>query len=137
MYFDANRKVTSTIYERLTAEKYNVSILTVQPPNAKDAPDMMLKELSRKKCSRLIQVSTIAGEDKFGKFFGFNIEVLRIEPKSSTPTPGDRSAVVAGEYKKVYRYERNEENYKNLSLSGIGQQAYKELKESLVLENIK
>lgn len=114
MWDKVNAAVTTELHDRLVQQQYKVIKVLVPTQRTRKAEDLILGSLAANRCSRLLQVSHKVDEDATGKYFRFDIALLRITPTTGAPTAGESISVrTASEFQREYRYPRTQESFDN------------------------
>lgn len=114
MWDKVNAAVTTELHDRLVLQQYKVVKVLVPTERTRKAEDLMLSSLAANRCNRLLQVSHKVDEDAAGKYFRFDIALLRIAPTTDAPSAADGITVrTAREFQREYRYPRTQESFEN------------------------
>jgi hypothetical protein len=126
-----NAAVTTELHDRLVAQRYQVVKLLVPTERTAKAEDIVLAGLAAHRCNRLLQVSHKVDEDSSGRYFRFDIALLRMAPKEDAgASPGSVSVRAIGEYRREYRYPRTQESFENFYTGTFAEQVLADLNRS-------
>lgn len=132
----ANEQISGLIYDNLIADKYKVVRLTVGEND--DLQQVLVKAMARNKCSRILQLTHLVGDDANGKYVTYRVDALHVEPKKAR-LPGDTgtNVVTVGDYTKDYRYPFNPAFFVVFDFNIFAKAAYVDLKSSGVLKPLR
>ncbi len=110
----------------------------VQPSEISQVDQVAVRELARNRCNRLMQISFEANEDNQGRYFKYNIHLLKMEP-NGIPDPTNKSTgvVTRSEYQRSYRYPRTVETMTTFNIGAFALRAYFDMKASGALETLR
>ena len=107
-----NAAVTTELHDRLAQQQYKVIKVLVPTERTQKAEELVLGSLATNRCSRLLQVSHKVDEDAAGKYFRFDIALLRIAPATDAPSAaGSITVRTAREFQREYRYPRTQQSF--------------------------
>lgn len=138
---EVNRELWGQLADQLRAGTYDIdTVFTEAADQNKPQPQLPkpLVAVARSRCAQLIQISHDVGEDKDGRYFAFDIAVLRFRSKGKAASPQHGLNVVPYEdFSKRYRYARTEDQMKSFSTVKFVEQAFQDLMAAHVLDGIK
>lgn len=137
---EVNREVWAQLADQLRTATYDFdAVFTEASDSSKNTPlPKPLLAVARSRCAQLIQISHDIGEDKDGRYFSFDIAVLRFRSKARATSAQPGTSVVPYEdYSKRYRYARTEASLGTFSPTKLADQLFQELTASHVLDGIK
>lgn len=137
IWSEVNKQVTGYLYRDLAADAYNVREFIVPAERTPGNEQMVIGDMIRERCNRLIQVAHTVGEDANGRFFRFDISVLRLVPKPAGMTDPKTNARTVGEFSRQYRYPRTEEAFDAFHTGTFAHQVYRDLQASGVLATMR
>ena len=132
---EVNRRITQRLQARLF-EQYRVEPLLIESAQRTQAQSLVGVAMAKHNCSRILQVSHDVNEDAAGRFVRYDISMLGTKPSGKT-APGGTVVTTTGLYAKSYRYARTMEFMKTFSPSEFGDQVFKDLEASGVLQGIR
>ena len=109
-----NASITTELHDRLVAQRLPVIkyIVPTQRPGLGEGlvDGLVLEQLAMNRCNRLLQVSHQVDEDAGGRYFRFDVALMRLEPsRGDTARAGSISVRTVGEFRKGYRHPRTQE----------------------------
>ncbi|TAK93187.1 MAG: hypothetical protein EPO09_13475 [Aquabacterium sp.] len=137
---EVNREVWAQLADQLRTATYDFDAVFTEASdsNSKTPLPKPLLAVARSRCAQLIQISHDIGEDKDGRYFSFDLAVLRFRSKGRAASAQPGTSVVPYEdYSKHYRFARTEEALSTFSPTKLAGQIFQELIASHVLESIK
>lgn len=138
IWSEVNKQVTTYLFQDLAADAYNVREFIVPAERSPASDRLVIDDMVRQRCNRLIQVAHTVAEDANGRFFRFDVTVLRMIPKPAgmTGTPNTNVRTV-GEFSRQYRYPRTEEAFHTFRTGTFAHQVYRDLQASGVLATMR
>lgn len=135
---EVNREVTGHVAERLRTDTYDIDIVFTDARDEGKQPPKPLLAMARSRCAQLIEISHHIGEDKGGRFFAFEVAVLRFRGKGAVAASQPGMDVVAHEdYRKRYQYPQTDALFKSFNIGQFAQEAFQDLIASGVINGIK
>lgn len=109
-----NAAITTELHDRLVAQRLPVIkylVPTQRPGPGEGLVDgLVMEQLAMNRCNRLLQVSHQVDEDAGGRYFRFDVTLMRLEPnRGDAVRAGSISVRTVGEFSKAYRYPRTQE----------------------------
>lgn len=137
-WYEANRQVTEHLYDDLAKGQFKVVKLIVPVEKLEANKQLVIQELAKNRCSRLIQVSHSVGEDGEGKFFRFDVAMIRLVPqRDGAVAAGGTNVATLGEFTREYRYPRNEASFASFRTGTFADTVYADLKKSGALNALR
>jgi thiamine pyrophosphate-dependent acetolactate synthase large subunit-like protein len=138
MWDKVNAAVTTELHDRLVQQQYKVVKVLVPTERTRKAEDLMLSSLASNRCNRLLQVSHKVDEDAAGKYFRFDIALLRIAPAADASSAADSITVrTAREFQREYRYPRTQESFDNFYTGTFAETVLADLTRSGTLQPLR
>lgn len=138
MWDKVNAAVTTELHDRLAQQQYKVVKVLVPTQRTRKAEELMLGSLAANRCNRLLQVSHKVDEDAAGKYFRFDIALLRIAPAADAPSAADGVTVrTASEFRREYRYPRTQESFENFYTGTFAERVLADLTRSGALQPLR
>lgn len=132
-WHDVNRQISSSLYEKLSADGFKAVPLTVARDD--NATHAIATAAARNRCNRVIQVEHTVSEDAQGKYFTYQVSLMRF---SATGRTADGTQVVTvGEYQRSYRFPRTAETFRTLTPVGFASTVFADLEASGKLEPLR
>jgi hypothetical protein len=111
MWDKVNAAITAELHDRLVERRYKVLKFVVPTERTAKAEDLVIADMATNRCNRLLQVSHKVDEDASGRYFRFDITLLRIDPKEAAqPSAGSVTVRTSSEFQRGYRYPRTQES---------------------------
>jgi hypothetical protein len=133
-----NSQVANHLYDELVFNKFKVVKLTISPKESPDTERLVAAAMARNRCNRVIQVVNIVNEDAQGRFFKYDISVMRFDPKGArTPGSVGTRVTTVGEFSRSYRYVRNDATFKTFFTGTFASSVYSDLAASGTLVPLK
>lgn len=137
-WHEINKQIADHLFEELVLSKYRVVKLTISPNDSFDTERLVIAAMSRHRCNRLIQISSIVNEDSQGRFFRYDITLLRAEPKGvRAPGATGTNIVTVGEYTRAYRYPRTDATFKSFYTGTFASTVFSDLTASGAVDPLK
>ncbi len=109
-----NAAITTELHDRLIEQRYKVVKTLVPTVRNGKVEDLVMASLAENRCNRLLQVSHQVNEDASGRYFRFDVTLLRVVPQQdAAATAGNLTVRTIGEYRREYRYARTQQNLDN------------------------
>jgi hypothetical protein len=138
MWDKVNAAVTTELHDRLVQQQYKVVKVLVPTERTRKAEDLMLSSLASNRCNRLLQVSHKVDEDAAGKYFRFDIALLRSAPAADASSAADSITVrTAREFQREYRYPRTQESFDNFYTGTFAETVLADLTRSGTLQPLR
>ena len=137
IWSEVNKQVTDYLYRDLTGDAYNVREFILPAERTPGNQQMVIADMIHERCNRLIQVAHTVGEDANGRYFRFDVSVLRLVPKPAGMTDPNTNARTVGEFSRQYRYPRTEEAFHAFHTGTFAHQVYRDLQASGVLATMR
>ncbi|WP_197342423.1 hypothetical protein [Ralstonia solanacearum] len=132
-WHDVNRQISSSLYEKLSADGFTAVPLTVA--RGDNATHVIAVAAARSRCNRVIQVEHTVSEDAQGKYFSYQVSLMRF---SATGRAANGTQVVTvGEYQRSYRFPRTADTFRALTPVGFAGTVFADLKASGKLEPLR
>jgi hypothetical protein len=133
-----NTEITDKLVANLEADHYQIVKVLVPTEGMATQDRMVAHSLAQARCNRLIQVSHTVDEDTRGKFFRFEVEVMRMIPKAGAGAqdPGTR-VVTTSEFRRDYRFARTPDVFGTFDTQVFATTAYRDMKGSGKLEALR
>lgn len=107
-----NAAITTELHDRLVQQRYKVVKTLVPTQRTQKLDELLMARLSEHRCNRLLQVSHQVDEDAGGRYFRFDVTLLRLVPRDDLPaTAGSVGVRTVGEYRREYRYPRTQQSF--------------------------
>ncbi|MEY4763585.1 MAG: hypothetical protein RI907_258 [Pseudomonadota bacterium] len=103
-----NTSLAEALSQRLKAEGLPTQLLLVGPGQISQIDTLLLKAVNGQRCTRVLQVTHLVQQDKFGPFFRFDLQLSRVASDDRKPLKTIRPAL-RGEFEKSYRFARTPE----------------------------
>lgn len=124
LWLQINRKVTENLVTDLRQNGYAVVTSFSEIADRASQPQKSLVELSRSGCALMIQVAHDVGENAQGRYFGFDVSVLRFVPNGER-VPGVGTPVrTAGNFQKSWRYPRTPEEMDRFHVGAFANEVF-------------
>lgn len=138
VWHEANRQITSYLYDNLSSEGYQVKRFIVpQDISPQSAIDSVGLALAQAKCNTIVQVAHKVDEDSNGRYFQYSISVIHMELNKNNPrSPAGTNVSTVGDYNQDYRYPRTPYQLETFRTGTFADKAFNELKASGVLARI-
>lgn len=109
-----NAAITTELHDRLIEQRYKVVKTLVPTVRTGKVEDLVMASLAEHRCNRLLQVAHQVNEDASGRYFRFDVTLLRVVPKEdAAAAAGSVTVRTVGEYRREYRYARTPQNLEN------------------------
>lgn len=133
-----NASVTTELHDRLVLGQYKTVKLLVPTVDAASNQQVVLAALAQNRCNRLLQVSHTVDEDSAGKYFRFDVALMRLEPKGDRqPGASGTSVNTVGEFARAYRFPRTAASFESFYTGNFAETVLADLKESGALEKLR
>lgn len=133
-----NTEITDKLVANLEADRYQVVKVLVPTEGVATQDRLITQQLAQARCNRLIQVSHTVGEDTKGKYFRFDVEVLRMAPKAGTAVQAQGTTVVPTlEFRRDYRFARTPDVFGTFDTQVFATTAYLDMRGSGKLESLR
>ncbi len=137
IWTEVNRQVSGYLMDDLWNNGYVAFQYIADPGEAPSNPPGSVLSLARHGCRQMIQVSHVVGEDSTGRFFGFDIDVLRLERTGGPKADGNVPVTVVSDYSKHYRYPRTTAELDKFHTGTFANQVFFDLEADTVLKGTK
>ncbi|MBI5926377.1 MAG: peptidylprolyl isomerase [Aquabacterium sp.] len=135
---EVNREVTGHVAESLRSGTYDIDIVFTDAKDEGKQPPKPLLAMARSRCAQLIQISHQVGDDKDGRFFAFDVAVLRFRGKGlGAASQPDAQVVGQEDYRKRYQYPLTDDVFKRFKIGQFAAEAFQDLIASGVIDGIK
>ena len=133
-----NASVTNELYARLAEKKYRVVKLIIPFEKADNYESIIMFTAAQNRCSRLLQVTHHVNEDASGKYFRFDIDLFKLQPKEGrSPGAAGTNTVTVGEFAKKYRNPRTMEALDNFYTGTFAETVLGDLEKSGALKPLR
>lgn len=134
LWLEINRRVSDLVFEDLFENGYAVRKVFTGAADRDAKPAKALAAVAQSGCAHLLQVSHQVGEDADGKFFSFDISLLRfVREDGGPPTPGSQTKAVS-DFRKVYRHPRTAEEMEQFHTGTFANEVYNDVRASRAVE---
>lgn len=130
----SNSNIAAALQDRLSEAGYKTVPLSITRQDA-DVGQVVALAAARTRCNRFIQVSHDINEDAEGRYFRYDITLMRLAPSSKARTPAGTQVVTVAEFQKSYRYARTQMMFSAFSFTNFAATVASDLKASGKLEN--
>lgn len=133
-----NEAITNELHGRLVRSQYKVSKFIVPTERAGQAQDLVVREIAASRCSRLLQVAHQVGEDAAGRYFRFDVTLMRMQPpEGGRRSPAGHQVTTVSEFKREYRYPRTKESFDSFHTGTFAERVFADLTRSGALAPIR
>lgn len=124
LWLAVSQQITDFVVKDLRAQSYDVESVFTDAAERDMAPSKVMLAVARTQCAQILQIGLNVSEDTGGRYFAYEMAVLRLVPKErvSSPTPGT-NVVVASDYNKSYRFPRTVDTMENFYTGTFAHQA--------------
>lgn len=134
LWLEINRKVSDPLFEDLRENGYAVRSVFTDAAERDAKPNKALAAVAASGCAHLLQVSHMVGDDADGRYFTFQVSLLRfVRADGGQPTPGSQTTAVA-DFKKDYRHPRTEEEMTRFHTGTFANEVFRDLVASQAIE---
>jgi hypothetical protein len=137
IWMEVNRQVSGYLMDDLWNNGYAVFKYIDDPAATVTNPPASVLALARHGCRQMLQVSHVVGEDGTGRFFGFDIDVLRMVPTGAPKVNGNIPVTVTSDYSKHYRYPRTTAELDTFRTGTFANQVFFDLEAARTLSGAK
>jgi len=131
---EINRRVTDLLFEDLRENGYAVRKVFTEAADRDAKPNKALTAVAASGCAHLLQVSHKVGEDSDGRYFSFDVSLLRfVRDDGGPPTPGSQTKAVS-DFQKSYRHPRTAEEMEQFHTGSFANEVYGDLRASRAIE---
>lgn len=133
-----NTEITDKLVANLEADRYQVVKVLVPTEGVATQDRLITQQLAHARCNRLIQVSHTVDEDTKGKYFRFDVEVLRMAPKTGATVQAQGTTVIPTlEFRRDYRFARTPDVFGTFDTKAFATTAYLDMRGSGKLEPLR
>ncbi len=133
-WVEVNRQVTDSLFDQLRQNGYAVREVFDEIADRNAKPQKSLVAVARTGCAQMLQVVHQVNENADGKYFGFDITVLRfVADEGGPPKPGAHAHTV-GDFQKSYRHPRTSQELDNFHTGTFAASVYADVVASGVIE---
>jgi hypothetical protein len=133
IWFDINMAVVKPFFKRLTVQHDAVKLMII-PSEKVGAEKAIMETLAKNQCNRIIQLVHDVNEDDAGKYFRFNLTMLRVKPERQHL--GGTVARSSLEYEKSYRFPRTPEALDAFSAEALANTVFNDIEQAGALKSI-
>jgi hypothetical protein len=130
-WHELNRQITDRVHELLVAGKYRSFKYIVPVEDTPRNEQLVIQSLVHHRCNRLIQLSHTINEDAAGRYFRFDVAVMRLAPRGASPADATGTSVVTvGDFSREYRYPRTTEAFDSFHAGRFAAAVFADLEKS-------
>lgn len=131
-----NTSVANELFTRLSVQRYKVFSLIVPAEQSGRIEAVAMGAVAHYRCNRLLQISHHVAEDGAGRFFRFDISLMRLQPRDR-PAGGGTNVTSVGEFSREYRYARTQETFDSFQTGTFAETVVGDLAKSGALEALR
>ena len=135
LWLTINRKITDLLFDDLRENGYAARNVFTDAADRDVKPNKALAAVGASGCAHLLQVSHQVGEDAGGRFFTFQVSLLRfVSDDGGPPTPGSSTRAVS-DFTKEYRHPRTQEEMDRFHTGTFANEAFRDVVASHAIDH--